>query len=117
VGPYPVGSSVSFDDAAQSYARATKAVSLIPAAYYADIACERGRYYINDFLNLGDEKSSVAPSTGGRRNRDDEKQRVFNEAASRWGNGMQCISVTIPAKILICYAGVHPDLRGSMFYI
>ncbi|EIN06816.1 argonaute-like protein [Punctularia strigosozonata HHB-11173 SS5] len=87
-------------DASYSYARATKAVSLIPAAYYADIACERGRYYINDFLNLGDEKSSVAPSTaGGRRTREEEKQRVFDEATARWGNG------------------VHPDLRGSMFYI
>jgi len=25
------------------YARATKSVSLVPAAYYADMCCERGR--------------------------------------------------------------------------
>ena len=28
----------------------SQAVSLIPAAYYADLCCERGRYYLNEFF-------------------------------------------------------------------
>jgi len=44
------------------YARATKAVSLVPPAYYADIVCEQARFWIHGFLNLGggsDTASSV----------------------------------------------------------
>ncbi|TFK81085.1 Piwi-domain-containing protein [Polyporus arcularius HHB13444] len=83
------------------YARATKAVSLVPAAYYADIACERGRSYLNVLMNTADDRSSVA---GGARStstadREAEKDRVFENARKTWGNG------------------VHPDLRESMFYI
>lgn len=79
------------------YVRATKAVSLVPAAYYADLACERARCYINKlFVAGGDDRSS---SAGGRRDKDLDKQRIFDEAEKLWGNG------------------IHPDLRGSMFYI
>ena len=35
------------------YARATKAVSLVPPAYYADIVCEQARFWIHGFLNQG----------------------------------------------------------------
>lgn len=78
------------------YARATKAVSLVPAAYYADLACERGRCYINDFLNTGDDKSSLG---GKMKDRDEEKERVFQAAKHVWGEG------------------IHGSLRDSMFYI
>lgn len=79
------------------YVRATKAVSLVPAAYYADLACERARCYINKlFVAGGDDKAS---SAGGRSNPEAEKERVFKEAERLWGNG------------------IHPALRGSMFYI
>ncbi|TFK46333.1 Piwi-domain-containing protein [Heliocybe sulcata] len=79
------------------YARATKAVSLIPPAYYADLACERGRFYINEFLNLGDDRAS---STGGtRQDREEAKRRVFEDAKRAWGEGL------------------HPDIRETMFYI
>lgn len=85
------------------YARATKAVSLVPAAYYADLACERGRCYLNDFLSTDDKvSSSVATGKGkgkGKVDKDEEKKRVFDAAKAAWGEG------------------VHPDLRGSMFYI
>ena len=89
------------------YARATKAVSLVPAAYYADIACERGRSYLNVLLNtsVGDDKSSVAGGGGGARSttstadREAEKERVFESARTTWGSG------------------VHADLKESMFYI
>ncbi|KAG1880920.1 Piwi domain-containing protein [Suillus subluteus] len=85
------------------YARATKAVSLVPAAYYADLACERGRCYLNDFLSADDKVSSSA-ATGkgkgkGKVDKEEEKKVVFEAAKKAWGEG------------------VHPDLRGSMFYI
>lgn len=84
-------------DASYLYARATKAVSLIPAAYYADLACERGRCYLNDFLV--DDKSTAMSSGGGRVDKEEEARRVFESAKRAWGEGL------------------HPDMRGSMFYI
>lgn len=80
------------------YARATKAVSLVPAAYYADLACERARFYLNALLNLSEAQSSAGRGSG-RRTEEEEKERVYQEAMKLWGNG------------------VHPDLRESMFYI
>lgn len=85
------------------YARATKAVSLVPAAYYADLACERGRCYINDFLNIGDDKTSSAGPTKGKGkakvDKEEEKAKVFNAAKEFWGEGL------------------HPAIKDSMFYI
>ncbi|KAJ6554204.1 Piwi domain-containing protein [Mycena capillaripes] len=77
------------------YARATRVVSLVPAAYYADLACERGRYYLNDFM-VDDKTTS---SGRGNFDREEEKARVFDTARGAWGEG------------------IHPDLRDSMFYI
>ncbi|KAI0821782.1 Piwi-domain-containing protein [Trametes gibbosa] len=77
------------------FARATKAVSLVPAAYYADIACERGRDYLNVLLNLTDDRSSV----GGTADREAEKERVYENAVKLWGDG------------------IHKDLKDCMFYI
>jgi len=99
------------------YARATQAVSLVPPAYYADIVCERARYWIHEFL-LADSKddddasSSTSVSTGkgpdsgtsasaGRRKptREEAENRVFAAAERAWGNGL------------------HANLRDSMFYL
>ena len=71
-------------DASYLYARATKSVSLIPAAYYADLACERGRCYLNDFLV--DDKTSTAGST--KIDRKEEESRVFAAAKRAWGEGV-----------------------------
>lgn len=75
------------------YARATKAVSLIPAAYYADLACERGRCFLNDFLV--DDKSSIgdAPKKGGSSKKDKEeaKKKVYEAAKRHWGEGVSCV--------------------------
>jgi hypothetical protein len=85
------------------YARATKAVSLVPAAYYADLACERGRCYINDFLNAPDDKTSSAGTTKGKGkakyDKDEEMAKVFNAAKTAWGEGL------------------HAAVKDSMFYI
>jgi len=47
---------------ARSYlnARATKAVSLVPPAYYADIVCEQAHFWIHGFLNQGGGRDSVS---------------------------------------------------------
>jgi eukaryotic translation initiation factor 2C len=75
-----------------SYGRATKAVSLVPPAYYADLACERARFYLNDMLNASDNASMHL-------NSQEEREKGLKEARAKWG------------------AGVHQDLAESMFYI
>lgn len=70
------------------YARATKAVSLVPPAYYADLACERGRCYLNDFL-LSDDKASS--SGKGKKSREEEEARVFKAAEEAWGAGVSSL--------------------------
>ncbi|KAJ7152964.1 argonaute-like protein [Mycena filopes] len=84
------------NDFSYLYARATKAVSLIPAAYYADLACERGRYYLNEFMV---DDSRASSSGRGGFDREADKARVFEGARTAWGEG------------------IHPDIRESMFYI
>ncbi|KAI0065147.1 Piwi-domain-containing protein [Artomyces pyxidatus] len=88
------------------YARATKAVSLIPAAYYADVVCEQARYWIHGFLNQAnsDEASSTGASATGRGPgqrdaREAAEQRVYDAAKAMWGNGL------------------HENLKNSMFYL
>lgn len=100
------------------YARATKAVSLVPPAYYADIVCERARYWIHDFLLANtkdddDASTSTSMSTGkgtagsgtsataGRKKptREEAENDVFAVAERAWGSGL------------------HANLRDSMFYL
>ncbi|KAH9038041.1 Piwi-domain-containing protein [Lactarius deliciosus] len=97
------------------YARATKAVSLVPPAYYADIVCERARYWIHELLLADtqddDDASSSSTSTkgadsgtsasAGRRKvtREETENHVFAAAERAWGNGL------------------HANLRDSMFYL
>ncbi|KAG6330100.1 hypothetical protein ID866_8990 [Astraeus odoratus] len=73
------------------FARATKAVSLVSPAYYADIACERGRCYLRKLLQgyAGDG------TTASSRSEDD----VMKEARNIWRNG------------------VHKNLEDTMFYL
>ncbi|PIL34461.1 Argonaute [Ganoderma sinense ZZ0214-1] len=81
------------------YARATKAVSLVPAAYYADIACERGREYLNVLINVGDDRASQAARSNTTADREALKEETYQNAVRLWGNG------------------VHRDLKDTMFYI
>ncbi|GBE85375.1 Piwi-domain-containing protein [Sparassis crispa] len=78
------------------YVCATKAVSLVPPAYYATLACKRGRSYINSILDAGEDKTSTM---GGRETLEEQTQQVDDRAMKFWGNG------------------VHVDLKESMFYI
>lgn len=108
------------------YARATKAVSLVPPAYYADVVCEQARYWIHGFLNLADSSSAGsesgapsssggggrggrggrggarggAPAGGSRQDRmEAQEQRVYDAAQRMWGQGL------------------HENLREVMFYL
>ncbi|KAI1437075.1 Piwi-domain-containing protein [Xylaria sp. CBS 124048] len=45
------------------FGRATKAVSICPPAYYADILCTRARVYLSDLFENSDTKSSVSGTT------------------------------------------------------
>ncbi|KDQ09564.1 hypothetical protein BOTBODRAFT_117083 [Botryobasidium botryosum FD-172 SS1] len=79
------------NSASYMYARATKAVSLIPPAYYADLACERARAYLSVLLSGNDNRSSSS--------QDAERERIYQEALTLWGRG------------------IHQDMKESMFYI
>ncbi|KAG5652514.1 hypothetical protein H0H81_004786 [Sphagnurus paluster] len=85
------------------FARATKAVSLVSPAYYADLACERGRCYLHKLL-LGRDAGGAAPvparGGGGRRKGRNDEVEVEHQAQDMWHNGV---------------AG--PALRDTMFYL
>ncbi|KAF8578838.1 Piwi-domain-containing protein [Ramaria rubella] len=73
------------------FARATKAVSLVPPAYYADLVCERGRFYIHDLLNAA-SGGSVSGNSGG-------ESDIYKQAERLWG------------------AGIHHNVKSTMFYL
>ncbi|KAF8208188.1 argonaute-like protein [Mycena galopus ATCC 62051] len=74
------------------FARATKAVSLVSPAYYADLACERGRCYIHKLLQ-GLSSSGVTATSG-------SDEAVYKEAEASWNRG------------------VHgTNLKDTMFYL
>jgi len=78
------------NDVSYMFARATKAVSLVSPAYYADLACERGRCYIHELLQAVD--GSTTSSTG--------EDQVMRTAQGLWRDGVS-----------------GPVLRNSMFYL
>ncbi|KAM6499862.1 argonaute-like protein [Amanita muscaria] len=75
-------------DQSYLYARATRSVSLIPPAYYADLACERGRCYLNEFLNAEDQVTATSFKSG-KSDLERERQRVYQEAKVYWGQGVR----------------------------
>jgi len=76
------------------FGRATKSVSICPPAYYADLVCERGRCYIYGLLNAADDAASSATGSDA-----EAIENTVKKANQLWGNG------------------VHPSLRGTMFYL
>jgi eukaryotic translation initiation factor 2C len=83
------------NDTSYLYGRATRSVSLIPPAYYADIACERGRCYLNDFLNVDDKATTSVHS--GKSDEERERQRVFEAAREHWDSGV-CLFEMVTTK-------------------
>lgn len=76
------------NDVSYLWARATKSVSLVPPAYHADTACERGRMWLHGMY--------PPPMDSSDRSLDEEA--VKRKCERMWGEG------------------VHPSLRSSMFY-
>ena len=72
------------------FGRATKAVSICPPAYYADIACERARRYLSRFFDGTTPGGTPAPSV------------------ASGGHGGEARAEDIR---------IHPDLKDTMFYI
>lgn len=75
------------------YGRATKAVSLCPPAYYADLACDRARCYLAHLYDT--PAPSAAPSV--------------TDASAAGGSSAAAAD---PGSVEI-----HPNIRDSMFYI
>jgi len=75
------------------FSRATKAVSLVSPAYYADVACERGRCYLRKLFHgyVGDGTSATGSAT---------EQDVVQEARGLWSTGVS-----------------RPGLKDTMFYL
>ena len=69
------------NDVSYMFARATKAVSLVSPAYYADLACERGRCYLHALLQgISDSGTTASSGTG--------ETEVAAEARAMWRNGV-----------------------------
>ncbi|EPQ51876.1 argonaute-like protein [Gloeophyllum trabeum ATCC 11539] len=69
------------------FARATKAVSLVSPAYYADLACERGRCYLHKLLQGISDGGTT--SAGGNHDRLEEDAAVMREAQTLWHGGVR----------------------------
>lgn len=65
------------------FARATKAVSLVSPAYYADVACERGRCYLRKLLQgqVGGDSTAGGSATT-------NEEDVMKEAKALWRDGV-----------------------------
>ncbi|TFK29440.1 argonaute-like protein [Coprinopsis marcescibilis] len=78
------------NDISYMFARATKAVSLVSPAYYADLACERGRCYVAQLLQGIRDPGTVST----------DKDAVSKEATALWAKGV-----------------TGPSLKDTMFYL
>ncbi|KAI0685180.1 argonaute-like protein [Cytidiella melzeri] len=81
------------NDVSYMFARATKAVSLVSPAYYADLACERGRCYLHKLLQGITDTSTTVTSN------DDNDTEIYREAERMW------------------HGGVGKTLSNTMFYL
>lgn len=80
------------------FGRATKAVSICPPAYYADLVCERARCYLSSVFDPSPEGSAASVS--------DHPGGGSGGAGGGGAGGAGTISVAI-----------HPNVKDSMFYI
>ncbi|KAI1485070.1 ribonuclease H-like domain-containing protein [Biscogniauxia mediterranea] len=74
-------------DMCHLFGRATKAVSICPPAYYADILCTRQRVYLADLFDRSDTQSTVSGTTSSQ------------------------------AKDTVVSKPIHEDIEDSMYYI
>jgi len=72
------------------FGRATKAVSICPPAYYADLACERSRCYLGELVDASPSASLVGSVHGGQ-------------------GGSSVVDQSM--------VKIHPNVKDSMFYM
>ena len=82
------------NDVSYMFARATKAVSLVSPAYYADLACERGRCYLHKLLQGITDTSTTATTD------EQTMAEVYKEGEKLWHGGVS-----------------GANLRDTMFYL
>lgn len=85
------------NDLSYMFSRATKAVSLVSPAYWADVACERGRCYLHKLLMGGKDSADAKDKGKGKKRAEDA---VFEKAVEIWRNGVS-----------------GPRLRDGMYYL
>ena len=88
------------NDVSYMFARATKAVSLVSPAYYADLACDRGRCYIHELLTAVEGGTTSGSGGSGGGGGGSAEEQVMRTAQGLWRGGVQ-----------------GPLLRHSMFYL
>lgn len=79
------------------YGRATRAVSICPPAYYADLICTRARSYLSEFFDAAEMQSN-----------DDAESKKGGKGGGGGGGG---------AALSGMNTDVHPKLKNSMYYI
>ncbi|KIK92862.1 hypothetical protein PAXRUDRAFT_829570 [Paxillus rubicundulus Ve08.2h10] len=87
------------NDLSYVFARATKGVSLVAPAYWADIACERGRCYLRNLFG-GHGDSVPAGGKGNNRSNKRSEVEVFEQAKKTWNGGVS-----------------GPKLKDTMYYL
>lgn len=106
------------------FARATKAVSYVPPAYYADILCERGRCYLQGLLS-GRSQVSVSEAgsgdggkkkKGGRSGGAGGKSQMDKEAERKARDEAEAAAIMEEAQ-KVWGSGPKPEVMRLMYYV
>jgi hypothetical protein len=95
------------------FGRATKAVSICPPAYYADILCERARCYLAEHFEPDD---NVSQTTTNQRILSEYTEREFANLSQAEKDNLitEANNLRNHQQSLI---NIHPALKDTMFYI
>ena len=97
------------------FGRATKAVSVCPPAYYADLVCERTRYYLSNYFDPTTPPDTSGPSGGGKPEHGKSKQG--KPKAGKAKDGKPENDRPDPTPEMRREIVVHPKLKDTMYYI
>ncbi|KAI0481304.1 RNA interference and gene silencing protein [Xylariaceae sp. FL0804] len=86
------------------FGRATKAVSVCPPAYYADLVCERARCYLSGLYDPATPDATSVAGTSTTTTSQQKKQQQQQEEEEQTNRSRSLIAI-------------HPRVRDSMFYV